>query len=277
MDIDAGMRWLRLLSGGGEVNPMPRLCVVVAHPDDEVIGAGSRLPLMRNAVFVHVTDGSPLNEADAVHAGCATRQDYAELRRREIEAALALAGIGASGLQPLGFIDQQASARMEEVMLALAAAFDELRPEVVLTHPYEGGHPDHDATAFAVHAAARCAARAPVILEMTSYHAGPAGIVTSEFLPPHDPAELTVALSEQDRAFKRELLRCFASQGRVLEQFSVDCERFRLAPYYDFTAPPHAGALYYEHHDWGMTGERWRALAADALARFVAQGVHQHA
>ena len=48
MDIDAGMRWLRRLSGGGEANePMPRLCVIAAHPDDEVIGAGSRLPLMR--------------------------------------------------------------------------------------------------------------------------------------------------------------------------------------------------------------------------------------
>ena len=31
---------------------------------------------------------------------------------------------------------------------------DDVRPDVVLTHAYEGGHSDHDATAFAVHLAA---------------------------------------------------------------------------------------------------------------------------
>ncbi|MEO5568891.1 MAG: hypothetical protein ABIR92_10385, partial [Gemmatimonadaceae bacterium] len=44
----------------------------------------------------------------------------------------------------------------------------------MLTHPYEGGHSDHDSTAFAVHLATgmllREGRRAPIILELTSYH-----------------------------------------------------------------------------------------------------------
>jgi len=42
-------------------------------------------------------------------------------------------------------------------------------------------------------------------------------------------------------------------------------ERFRAAPVYDFTQAPHPGKLFYENFDWGMTGERWRDLAAEAL------------
>jgi hypothetical protein len=39
---------------------------------------------------------------------------------------------------------------------------------------------------------------------------------------------------------------------------------FRPAPDYDFSQPPHSGKLYYEHFDWGMSGERWRLFAAGA-------------
>jgi hypothetical protein len=50
----------------------------------------------------------------------------------------------------------------------------------------------------------------------------------------------------------------------MLRRFPVDEERFRAAPVYDFSQPPHAGKLLYEHFNWGMTGERWRSLAAGA-------------
>ncbi|MGO8019873.1 PIG-L deacetylase family protein, partial [Rhizobium leguminosarum] len=42
--------------------------------------------------------------------------------------------------------------------------------DIVVTHPYEGGHPDHDATAFATHAALRLmkqnGLRPPALFEM---------------------------------------------------------------------------------------------------------------
>jgi hypothetical protein len=45
----------------------------------------------------------------------------------------------------------------------------------------------------------------------------------------------------------------------------VKRELFRLAPAYDFGAPPHEGQLWYEDFDWGMTCRRWRRLAVAAL------------
>jgi hypothetical protein len=46
----------------------------------------------------------------------------------------------------------------------------------------------------------------------------------------------------------------------VLQAFTVEVERFRAAPDYDFTQAPHSGALFYENFNWGMTGARWREL-----------------
>ena len=49
-----------------------RAMVIVAHPDDETIGAGARLGGFREALVVHVTDGAPRSGEDARNADCAT-------------------------------------------------------------------------------------------------------------------------------------------------------------------------------------------------------------
>jgi LmbE family N-acetylglucosaminyl deacetylase len=185
--------------------------------------------------------------------------------------ALALCGIGSGQSRCLGHPDQQAALRLADLIHELAELFLRLRPEAVLTHPNEGGHPDHDATALAAHAAAallrRNGDRPPALVEMTSYHNGPHGITPCEFLPSDNCNVATVRLTADERRFKQRLFDCFATQQGTLRYFPTDTERFRPAPAYDFTAPPHPGKLFYECFDWGgMTGPRFCALAADALA-----------
>ncbi|HET9982717.1 MAG TPA: PIG-L family deacetylase [Longimicrobiales bacterium] len=266
-------RLARLLGMAGDARPAPRTLVVVAHPDDEVIGAASLLPRLGHAAFVHVTDGSPPDLADARAAGYDTREAYAAARRRELLAALALAGIGPEQARTLDIPDQHASFELVRITLALLELIWELRPEVLLTHAYEGGHPDHDATAFAAHAARALLAAtgdvaAPLVAELAGYHAGNDGAMrTGEFLPARGRPTVTVMLDDAARDLKRRLFAEFATQARVLEAFAIGAERFRPAPRYDFSRPPHAGRLFYERFEWGVTGERWRALAADASAR----------
>lgn len=269
--MSAAGRLARLVGAAGAASPAPRTLVVVAHPDDETIGAASLLPRLRDATFVHVTDGSPPDLADARAAGFATREAYAAARRRELLAALALAGIAPERACTLAVPDQGAAHHLAGIARALLERLHELRPEVLLTHAYEGGHPDHDATAFAVHAARALAAaagrRPPLVVELTSYHAGPDGAMrTGEFLPARRRPTITTTLDPAARALKRRLFAEFASQARVLRAFAIGVERFRTAPRYDFTRPPHDGPLLYERFPWGITGERWRALAADARA-----------
>ncbi len=246
-----------------------RIAVVVAHPDDEVIGAGALLCEIAPWLLVWTTDGAPRDLADAHRAGCCTREDYARLRRRERSRAAELLGVPRYRTLDLGCADQEASAALEELALQVAALVADSSADVVLTHAYEGGHPDHDATAFAVHAArallSRQGRRQPPIVELTSYHADAdtEEYRVSTFLP-NGPAPLVLAVDRDRRSRKLALYGCYASQRAVLEEFPVGEERFRLAPAYDFSEPPHRGVLHYERHPWGMSGARWRELAAAA-------------
>ncbi len=252
--------------------PMPQVVLLAAHPDDEVIGAGARLPRLRGAVICHVTDGVPRDVRHAQARGFATRHDYATARRSEVEAALALAGIPPGQIRAMGFVDQEASLCLADVALATAEVFRELRAEVAITHPYEGGHPDHDSAAFAAYAAGlllrKRGLHAPVVIEMRSYHDTPSG-VTVEFLPAADCEVATLRLTKPERAFKRSLLACFRTQGELVRLCPIKVECFRFAPCYDFTCPPHAGTLLYEKVEMGITGSRWRESATMALQTLI--------
>jgi len=236
-----------------------RVALVVAHPDDETIAAGASLHLLPKLLLVHVTDGAPRANADAAAAGFDTPAAYASARRCELLAALRVAGVSPE-LAELGVPDQDASLDMPGLGRTLARLFNADGIEAVITHAYEGGHPDHDATAFAVHAAA---GRRPV-LEFAGYHADPNGrLLTGRFLP--GPAPTIVTLTDAERAQKRAMFDCFRTQAGMLAAFGTAEERFRPAPNYDFTKPPLPDRLNYEHWGWTMTGATWRELARMAL------------
>src|SRR4051812_38287342 len=118
--------------------------IVAAHPDDEVIGMGAQLPHLGEAVFVHITDGAPRDMMDARQHGFDSWEEYAAQRRNELLEALRVAGIPDNCSHHLGIADQEASINLSLITLKLYELLRELRPQYVITHPYEGGHPDHD-------------------------------------------------------------------------------------------------------------------------------------
>lgn len=253
------------------------MLVVAAHPDDETIGIGATLgALAASGVSVrvlHVTDGAPRDPALRPALRERSVAESSRVRRDEVRAALAAGGLPPAALEPtLGFPDQGVAAALVEVTLAVRDRLAARTPDVVVTHPYEGGHPDHDAAAFAVHAAVALLARAsgpePAVVEMTSYHAVGDALVTGEFLSaPVRHAGCAVRAGWLDgagRARKRRMLRAFASQAEVLRPFGDTREPLRCAPIYDFERPPHEGTLAYERQPFGWTGERFRLHARAA-------------
>ncbi|HLI77367.1 MAG TPA: PIG-L family deacetylase, partial [Acidobacteriaceae bacterium] len=147
----------RAVAPSGSSLPLPRLLVVLAHPDDEVLALGGRLERLASSRLLTITDGAPKDGSDARQHGFPTLEAYREARRDELGKALAHAGLGL-GVTPVfgGQVpDQAASFHLVALARGIASAIEDFKPEVVLTHPYEGGHPDHDACAFAVHAAVR--------------------------------------------------------------------------------------------------------------------------
>jgi LmbE family N-acetylglucosaminyl deacetylase len=262
----------RLCAPPGDRLPPPRTLFVLAHPDDETVGASSRLTRAEVAALVYATDGAPCDGHDARAAECETIEAYAQTRRSETLRALAHAGISSERAVFLDYPDQKAAFNLLPLTADLHRWILRTHPEIVLTHPYEGGHPDHDAVAFAVHAAVTTLARErhanPTVIEFTSYHACGEGWTFAEFLPaPEATEERIIQLNADAQALKQRLLACHQSQVRTLSAVPVDRERFRIAPNYDFTRPPHAGQVLYERYDWGLTIDAWCALAADATER----------
>ncbi|MGQ0561213.1 MAG: PIG-L deacetylase family protein [Gemmatimonadota bacterium] len=250
----------------------PSIMIIAAHPDDESVGAGSRLGRLSEVYIVHVTDGAPRDPAVARRYGFGTREEYAEARGHELVQAMQLAGVPQERLIHLGYVDGEGAFRMVDLVLDLAQLIDDYAPDIVITHPYEGGHTDHDATAFAVHLACgvlrREGTRPPAVLEMTSYHNWNGSRIAHAFLP-HDGADRasrTLVLSEREQQLKQQMYGCFSSQQVVLSTFSTAIERFRPAPRYIFTRPPHEGRLNYERYGDPELGARWRHNAGQALS-----------
>ncbi len=241
------------------LNRSYRVVVVAAHPDDEVIGLGGHLHLLRDAWIVHTTDGAPRGVED--------REEYARTRSREVKRAVALAGVTPDRLRTLGTVDQESVRALATMRQQLCDLLSELRPDAIVTHPYEGGHPDHDAAALTVAAAVEQMKEKPRVVEFASYHNGnPSGVASmkvGEFLPGPCEAE-TVILSPESRAMKQRMFECFRSQSEMLANFPVAIERFRDAPAYAFDRAPHEGQLFYEAQGWGV-GAEWRRLAVEAL------------
>jgi len=273
--------WIRVLSPEGLRAPEgPRIALIAAHPDDDAAAAGSLIPSMTRGWLIHVTDGAPRDLVDAFADGLITRAQYATARHREALAALEVAAFPEDRLTTMGLVDEEASLDLAGLARAICVLLTRLKPDAVLTNPYEGGHPDHDATSFAVHAGRALLQRSgshrggpvPEILEMACYHAGESGRLTrGGFLGPSED-EVVRRLDGAELERKRAMMACFRTRQALLDFFDPTVERYRSAPRYDFTAPPHDGPLFYERYSWGMEGERFRRLAREAMAALELSG-----
>jgi LmbE family N-acetylglucosaminyl deacetylase len=188
---------------------------------------------------------------------------------------LNLAGIPASAVFELGAVDQEVALELPGLVAKLVALIERLEPELVLTHPYEGGHPDHDATALLAHVSCEVLRRRghapPALGEFASYHERDGSLAFGEFVPSQQSSAVSVELSPLELEHKLAMLECHETQRGVWRLFPVGVERFRAAPSYDFSRPP-AAPFFYDRVDWGLRGDDFLALSRAALAKFGIEG-----
>ena len=182
---------------------------------------------------------------------------------------MARLGRSIAPIENLGLIDQGVAPEMAALARYLVAPLSAGFSHVV-THAYEGGHPDHDSVAFAVHAACALIARSggapPRIVEAPLYNAPTGEFIPQVFLPHADAGpDFCMQLSPEEQELKRAMYACHVSQARLAEDFGVTHESFRIAPRHHFCAPPHPGPLCYEAFVWLFNGRRWRNLAWKAM------------
>jgi LmbE family N-acetylglucosaminyl deacetylase len=234
-----------------------RTLLLVAHPDDDVLGCGILLQRIQEPFIVFCTDGAP--RACEYWARYGSRERYAEVRRQEARSALAAIGIQHAVFLPESkdgshFVDQDLFLAIPRALPRLFALIETLRPTALLTHAYEGGHPDHDACCFLAHVAAR--QHGLPVWEFPLYHRNEAGEFRCQQFPLADETEVSLSATAQELAHKQHMMSLHASQKEVLQQFDPGLERFRPMAAYDFSLPPHPGTLNYEAWGWPMTGKQ---------------------
>jgi LmbE family N-acetylglucosaminyl deacetylase len=244
------------------------VAVIVAHPDDETVAMGGHLRQLREPLIVIVTDGAPRDMRDAGAKGFRSWQDYAAARRKELLEALSLCGIQPGRIIFPGIADKEAARNLAALARLLATVFSEHGIGLVFTHAFEGGHPDHDATAFAVNAACRLldqkGRKSPAIFEMPLYHAGATRPVLRSFCD-MTGGEIDCLLDGEALALKQEMLACFVTQREILSVFPPHLERYRPAPPHDFARPPNGGHTLYEEWGLGISTEEFTCLCRQAM------------
>lgn len=144
-------------------NGIAHALVVVAHPDDECLGAGGlthALTTRGTPVQAVIVSGGQKSHA---HRRDVDPAELESLRREESTAAAEV--LGAEPPQFLGFPDGGLEDHTAEIVTALKGIFEQAEREnggiapTVITHWRGDGHPDHEAVGRCAVAAARRLAR----------------------------------------------------------------------------------------------------------------------
>ena len=269
-----------ILFGTGDLTREMRCSVIVAHPADEVVGAGCLISKLADVTVLHVTDGAPRDMQDAKAAGFDDLSDYAQARREQCLAALAIAHVPKDRVVDFAVKDQCAAHCLTDLTRKIATFLQQSEADIVVTHPYEGAHPDHDATAFATHSALRLIKengfKPPALFEMALHPSPDFRTRVPEFLPGAERETTTLLLDERAQKLKQRMFACLETQRESLAASPIGPERFRQPSEYDFNTPPQEGKLLYENFDWALSGKEWQALACKALADLFPPRVESH-
>jgi LmbE family N-acetylglucosaminyl deacetylase len=223
--------------------------------------------------ILHLSDGAALSQEELEVAGSDTNAEYVARRREECAEALALANVEPSSIENRDFAQGGLAYSLVDSTKLVLEFLRKTSPRAVITHAYEGGHPDHDAAAFSVHWAA-CLLRdhglePPTIFEMAVYPGGNGQSKVPEFLHSPSRESTTLLLDAKANDLKARMFACLKTQSLVLANSPLGPEKFRQAPAYDFRLPPHLGKLHYEEFPWSMTGKEWRWHAREAVKKLL--------
>lgn len=226
--------------------------VLVAHPDDEVLGLSVLLSRFTDLTLVHATDGAAGGNPDE-------RQD-------ELGAALKALGVNVRRHVKLDLPDGRLTANLAQFLDRLSAIWDD--HELIVTHAYEGGHPDHDCCAVAVNTL-RHAISDKLTLAFPIYALGAEGVAKNRFI--REPAYgIDVALSATERDAKRRALAEFVSQAHVVAAFDLNSEAVGSADVFDPSIVRDASGVLFARGDQSVCNA-WHDTVVAGLMQFSAE------
>lgn len=208
--------------------------VFAAHQDDEVLGLGLTLVKHRSngdrVTVVFTTNGAGANwkESNAV------KRAVSATRFKEACDALAVIGIDAAGITCLGFPDGGLHRYIPEASEDIATLIRTIAPRTIYVHAIEGGHLDHDLTAFVVQQVSARLLIEPVF-EWAEYNSeAPGGQQISDARFASDPYVpdfecAPTPFDQSEWASKQQMLAKYASQAVSIRYYPFRSEVLRKA------------------------------------------------
>lgn len=238
MEGARGIRYPETLIGRRNFPPTRHgkggVLVIAAHQDDEVLGLGLTLIKHRSngdrVTVVFTTNGAG---GDWKESG-AMQQVISAMRFKEACAALAVIGIDPADITCLGFPDGGLHRYIPEARGDIAALIRAIGPHTIYVHAIEGGHLDHDVTAFVVQEVSAGLRTGPVF-EWAEYNREARGgppIAEARFASDPYVADFECRSTPFDLAeftSKQRMLAEYASQARAIEHFQFRSEILRRA------------------------------------------------
>jgi len=228
-----------------------RVLILIAHPDDEVVGCCAAIGRARAAgaeVFGHVlTTGVPAREVlwpwERHRHG-----EHVERRLRECRTVAEM--LGFSGMEYPSLPTRRLRTALPEARAQVLRALARLRIDTVWAPAYEGAHADHDSANVLAASLNAGPERASVrVYEYAEYNFS-GGKVCSHTFPEMLGSESVLLLTPEEIQLKRKALAAYPSAQDDLGHVEDKRECLRPLSSYDYASPPHSGKLFYQRFQW---------------------------
>jgi len=223
------------------INPVNKILIVGAHPDDVEFSTG-RLILRRkgkNTFAICMTDGYKGQEGTPVKK-IISENEYVKLRVKESTRALKEFNIDLNNMFFMGCPDQDLVSNpyiIDKIFMLIR----KIKPDFVLIPPWEGAHPDHDAT----HLFMRVALQnlnfgKDKIIEYGSYNNFGGRFNIQEFIPKNTKNNNFIPTPNEQKRWNN-IMRTFKSQINQQKYYipMSKSENYRFLPDYDYKKLPY--------------------------------------
>ena len=223
-----------------------RILIAVPHPDDEIVGfcaaIGRAQAQGASVSALYLTNGCIARET--LWPWQRKHYDRNILRRLQesVEVARALR------VTPLGYSDRPARhlwRNLDAVRAELVKAIEDNQIDQLWVPAYEGGNADHDG----LNAVGASLKSKVGVLEFAEYNYSQ-GTAQAQTFPFVNGTETTLALTDEERAFKKKLLALYKSEQQNLGYVGKTQECYRPLGAYDYSKPAHEGTLWYARFQW---------------------------
>lgn len=208
---------------------MRKVAFISSHPDDVELCCGILMRrLISSGVKVYyfcVTDGAPSSEILSISKIKNLPNDYNQstyktIRRKETIKALSIIGVNSANTKFLDWPDLECYKHISGIVQDFNNILHNI--DGIFCCPFEGGHPDHDITRFAIAAFLTQINYSGHIFEYASYNNR-----GYQVFQKNPPRSLTIRVKPWERKIKQKIAEVFVSQKEEVKLFKTNMECFR--------------------------------------------------